>query len=108
MSHTRNFAVAAALAASRIIPRSFPVLGPLTRSGLMTFSAGAVLTYAFSRLAQGDGAPSRAGRRRVAETRAPYEEWTREELYELAQRRDLPGRSRLNKDGLIELIRSSE
>jgi len=35
-----------------------------------------------------------------------YEEMTREELYELAQDLDIPGRSHMSKDELIRQIRS--
>lgn len=35
----------------------------------------------------------------------PYEEWTKEELYERAQELDIDGRSDMTKDELIEALR---
>ena len=35
----------------------------------------------------------------------PYEEWTRDELYERAQELDIEGRSDMTKDELIEALR---
>jgi len=103
MSHKRHFAIALALAAARLIPGHVPVLGGLTRSGWFSFSASAAFTYAFVGLARGGGGRSRQGRVDPDET---YEEWTRKELYSLAQDLDIPGRSQLDKQGLIEAIRS--
>lgn len=37
----------------------------------------------------------------------PYEEWTKDELYERAQEEDIPGRSTMNKDELIEALREA-
>jgi len=105
MSHPRHFAIAAALAASRIIPRDVPLLGSLARSGLMTFSAAAALTYAFVDLAKDGGARDSRRRAPAAGPARPYEEWTREELYHRAQELEIEGRSRLNKDELIEALR---
>ena len=36
----------------------------------------------------------------------PYEEWTKEELYDRAQELDIEGRSDMTKDELIEALRS--
>ncbi|GAB2184168.1 DUF7218 family protein [Roseibium sp. LAB1] len=36
---------------------------------------------------------------------APYETWTRDALYERAQELDIHGRSKMNKDDLIEALR---
>lgn len=38
--------------------------------------------------------------------RPPYEEWTKDELYERAQELDVEGRSDMTKDELIEALRS--
>ena len=35
----------------------------------------------------------------------PYEDWTREQLYDRAQELGIEGRSRMNKVGLIEALR---
>lgn len=35
----------------------------------------------------------------------PYEEWTKEELYDRAQELDIEGRSDMSKDELIEALR---
>lgn len=104
MSHERRFAIAAALAASRIIPRDVPLLGTLTRSSLMTFSAAAALTYAFAGLARSNGGP-RTRRSAPATPARDYEDWTRDELYHRAQELDIEGRSRLNKEELVEALR---
>lgn len=46
---------------------------------------------------------------RAAETVAPdYDELTKAELYDIAQRRDLDGRSTMNKAELVEALRSSD
>ena len=37
----------------------------------------------------------------------PYEEWTREELYDRAQDLDIEGRSDMDKDALIKALRNS-
>ncbi len=37
---------------------------------------------------------------------APYEEWTRDELYDRAQELDIDGRSDLTKDQLIDALRN--
>ncbi|MDW4499572.1 Rho termination factor [Sulfitobacter sp. D35] len=36
----------------------------------------------------------------------PYEEWTRDALYERAQELDIDGRSEMDKDALIEALRN--
>jgi len=36
----------------------------------------------------------------------PYEEWTKEELYDRAQELDIDGRSDMTKDELIEALRA--
>ncbi len=38
--------------------------------------------------------------------RPPYEEWTKDELYERARELDVEGRSDMTKDELIEALRS--
>ncbi|MFN2371432.1 MAG: Rho termination factor N-terminal domain-containing protein [Candidatus Krumholzibacteriia bacterium] len=105
MPHERRFAIAAALAASRIIPRGTPVLGSLTRSSLMTFATAAAVTYAFAGLARSNG--GRPAPVAAAPARA-YEDWTRDELYRRAQELELEGRSRLNKEELIEALRQHD
>ena len=37
----------------------------------------------------------------------PYEDWTKDELYERAQELDVEGRSEMDKDELIEALRST-
>lgn len=37
----------------------------------------------------------------------PYEEWTKEELYDKAKEIDLKGRATLNKDELIKALRNN-
>ena len=37
----------------------------------------------------------------------PYEEWTRDELYDRAQELDIDGRSSMDKSELIDALRSS-
>ncbi|MCY0147404.1 Rho termination factor N-terminal domain-containing protein [Hoeflea sp. G2-23] len=37
----------------------------------------------------------------------PYEEWTKDELYERAQELDIEGRSTMSKDDLISALRNS-
>lgn len=37
----------------------------------------------------------------------PYEEWTREELYEQAKKIGIDGRSKMNKKELIEVLRNN-
>ncbi len=104
MSHTRRFSVAAVLAAAGLLPRSVPVLGPLLRCRLLKAAAGVALTCAFVNLARdgavGDGVTTRDV--------PPYDEWTREELYRRAREREIPGRSRLDKAGLVEALRQAD
>ena len=38
---------------------------------------------------------------------SPYEEWTKDELYERAQERDIDNRSQMNKEELITALRNS-
>tara|TARA_R110000787_G_scaffold52940_2_gene124442 strand:- start:873 stop:1136 length:264 start_codon:yes stop_codon:yes gene_type:complete len=38
---------------------------------------------------------------------SPYEDWTKDELYERAQELDISGRSEMNKGELIEALRNS-
>jgi len=47
---------------------------------------------------------SQAGRR--GGSSPPYEEWTRDELYERALELDVDGRSEMDKDELIEALRN--
>ncbi|MEQ8556916.1 MAG: Rho termination factor N-terminal domain-containing protein [Henriciella sp.] len=37
----------------------------------------------------------------------PYEDWTKDELYDRADELDIEGRSNMNKDELIEALRNS-
>ena len=106
MSHTRRFAVATALAASRIVPEGTPVLGSLVRTGLMTFTAGAALAYAFTALAQDADHTARGRPRETPPSEPDYEELTRDDLYRIAQELDVSGRSRLSKRELIAAIRA--
>lgn len=39
---------------------------------------------------------------------APYEEWTRGELYERARELEIEGRSKMNKDELIAALRQGD
>lgn len=47
-------------------------------------------------------------RRAGPESRQRYEEMRKDELYELARQRDIPGRSRINKEELIEALVESD
>lgn len=47
---------------------------------------------------------SKAGKR--GGTSQPYEEWTKDELYERAQELDIEGRSDMDKDELIDALRN--
>jgi hypothetical protein len=38
---------------------------------------------------------------------SPYEEWTKDELYERAQELEIDGRSDMTKDALIEALRNA-
>lgn len=51
-------------------------------------------------IANSENASSRGG------SSPPYEEWTKDELYERARELDIEGRSDLTKDELIEALRS--
>lgn len=53
-----------------------------------------------ARIANADDASSKGG------SQPPYEEWTKDELYERAQELDIEGRSDMTKDELIEALRS--
>jgi hypothetical protein len=108
MSHERRFAIAAALAASRAIPRGIPLLGRLTRSSLMTFSAAAAVTYAFAGLVRANGGRPTRRPAPAAKSARDYGDWTRDELYRRAQELDIKGRSRLKKDELIRMIRQHD
>ena len=48
---------------------------------------------------------NKAGKR--GGNRPPYEEWTKEALYERAQELDIKGRSDMTKDELIQALRDS-
>ncbi|WP_264537266.1 Rho termination factor [Flavobacterium sp. N1736] len=37
----------------------------------------------------------------------PYEEWTKEQLYQQAQKAGIPGRSYMNKNNLIKSLRTN-
>lgn len=50
-------------------------------------------------IANSEGASSRGG------SSAPYEEWTKDELYDRAQELEIDGRSEMTKDELIEALR---
>ena len=51
-------------------------------------------------IANAEGASSRGG------SSPPYEEWTRDELYERAKELDIDGRSDMTKDELITALRN--
>ncbi|NNE95713.1 MAG: Rho termination factor [Acidimicrobiales bacterium] len=51
-------------------------------------------------ISNAEGASQRGG------SSAPYEEWTKDELYNRAQELDIDGRSEMTKDELIEALRS--
>lgn len=51
-------------------------------------------------IANSEGASSRGGQS------PPYEDWTRDELYERAQELDVEGRSDMTKDELISALRA--
>lgn len=53
-----------------------------------------------ARIANADDASSKGG------GQPPYEEWTKEELYERAQELDIDGRSDMDKEELISALRS--
>ncbi len=53
-----------------------------------------------ARIANSDGASKRGGQS------PPYEEWTKDELYDRAQELDIDGRSSMHKPDLIEALRS--
>ena len=52
-------------------------------------------------IANADGASKRGGEA------PPYEEWSKDELYERAQELEIDGRSDMSKDELIEALRSN-
>jgi hypothetical protein len=52
-----------------------------------------------ARIANAEGASERGG------SSPPYEEWSRDELYERAQELDVTGRSDMTKDELIQALR---
>ena len=53
-----------------------------------------------ARIANSSGASERGGES------PPYEEWTKDDLYDRAQELDIDGRSDMTKDQLIEALRS--
>lgn len=55
---------------------------------------------AAARIANSPDASSRGGEQ------PPYEDWTKDELYERAQELDIDGRSDMTKDELIEALRA--
>lgn len=54
-----------------------------------------------ARIANSEGASERGGQS------PPYEEWTKDELYDRAQELDVDGRSSMDKTELIEALRSN-
>lgn len=50
-------------------------------------------------IANSDAASERGG------SSTPYEEWTKDELYERAQELDIEGRSSMDKEELVEALR---
>lgn len=54
-----------------------------------------------ARIANSSGASQRGGES------APYEEWTKDDLYDRAQELDVDGRSDMSKDELIDALRSN-
>jgi hypothetical protein len=50
---------------------------------------------------RGDEHPSKKGGQHP-----PYEDWTKDELYDRAQELDIEGRSEMTKDELIEALRN--
>ena len=54
-----------------------------------------------ARIANSPGASERGGES------PPYEEWTKDELYERAQELDIDGRSSMDKSELIDALRSN-
>lgn len=54
-----------------------------------------------ARIANTDDAAEKGG------SQPPYEEWTKDELYDRARELDVDGRSDMDKDELIEALRSN-
>ncbi len=52
-------------------------------------------------IANSEGASERGG------SSPPYEEWTKDDLYDRAKELDIDGRSNMNKEQLIEALRSN-
>ncbi|NNF54297.1 MAG: Rho termination factor [Acidimicrobiales bacterium] len=52
-------------------------------------------------IANSEGASERGG------SSPPYEEWTKDDLYDRAKELDIEGRSNMNKEQLIEALRSN-
>lgn len=65
----------------------------LRRQGMSTSKAAAI--------ANSPGASERGG------SASPYEEWTKDELYQRAQELDIEGRSDMTKGELIEALRNN-
>jgi hypothetical protein len=53
------------------------------------------------------GQQGAAGRRRHGRAGAALEDRNRQQLYELAKRRDIPGRSKMGRDDLIRALRKA-
>lgn len=58
-----------------------------------------------ARIANASADPDRDPQKKGGQV-PPYEEWTRDDLYERAQELDIKGRSDMTKDELIEALRN--
>lgn len=105
---SRNSLVATALlAASRFLPRGTPLLGPLVRLPVTTVATGAMLAYTVIDLVRDDGGAGRSGTGASARSSAgsgPDGTWSRDDLYALARRRGIRGRSRMSKAELLAAL----